>query len=180
DGGPREVIGVMPAIYDFPTPDVDVWVPFRLDPASENFSAHYLEAIARLAPGVTIETASADARSLVGRFGEIGYSAAYFEGVFDGGAVVRPLRDFFAGNARAPLLIALGTVGFVLLIACSNVANLLLVRADARRRENAVRMALGGTRRRLARHVLIESALLALTGGMAGVMLAKAGTSALV
>jgi putative ABC transport system permease protein len=180
DGGPREVIGVLPAYYDFPTPDVDLWVPFRLDPASDNFTSHRLAAIARLAPGVTIEAASADARSLVGRFSEVGYSAAYFQGVFDGGAVVRPWRDFVAGDAREPLLIVLGTVGFVLLIACSNVANLLLVRADARRRENAVRMALGGTRARLARRVLIESALLALAGGFAGVVLANVGTSALV
>jgi predicted permease len=180
DGAPREVIGVMPAYYDFPTPDIDLWVPFRLDPTSDNFGSHRLSAIARLAPGVTIEAASADARSLVGRFGEVGYSAFWFEGVFDGGAVVRPWRDFVAGDARQPLLIVLGTVGFLLLIACSNVANLLLVRADTRRRENAVRMALGGTRARLARHVLIESALLALVGGLAGVVLANLGTSALV
>jgi hypothetical protein len=100
DGGPREVIGVMPAYYDFPAPDVDLWVPLRLNPASGNFSAHYLSAIARLAPGSTIETATADARSLVGRLGEVGYGAAYFEGIFDGGAVVRPLRDFIAGGAE--------------------------------------------------------------------------------
>jgi predicted permease len=180
DGAPREVIGVMPAYYGFPAPDIDLWVPFRLDPASENFGSHRLNAIARLAPGVTLEAATADARSLVARFGEIGYSAFWFEGVFDGGAVVRPWRDVVAGDAREPLLVVLGTVAFVLLIACSNVANLLLVRADARRRENAVRLALGGTRARLARHVLIESALLALVGGLAGAVLANVGTSALV
>jgi putative ABC transport system permease protein len=180
DGAQTEVIGVMPAYFDFPLPEVDLWVPLRLDPASTNFGGHYLAAIARLAPGVTIESATNDARSLVARFGELGYGPAWFDGIFDGGAVVRPLRDFVAGDAREPLLIVLGTVGFVLLIACSNVANLLLVRADARRRENAVRMALGGTRGRLARHVLIESALLALAGGIAGVVLANVGTSALV
>jgi len=180
DGAPREVIGVMPAYYGFPTPDIDMWVPFRLDPASDNFGSHRYNAIARLAPGITTEAATADARSLVARFGEIGYSAFWFEGVFDGGAVVRPWRDVVAGDAREPLLIVLGTVAFVLLIACSNVANLLLVRADARRRENAVRLALGGTRARLARQVLIESALLALAGGVAGVALANVGTSALI
>ena len=180
DGAPREVIGVMPAYYGFPTPDIDLWVPFRLDPASDNFGSHRLNAIARLAPGVTIEAATADARGLVARFGEVGYAAFWFEGVFDGGAVVRPWRDVVAGDAREPLLVVLGTVAFVLLIACSNIANLLLVRADARRRENAVRLALGGTRARLARHVLVESALLALAGGLAGVLLANVGTSALV
>ena len=180
DGAPREVIGVMPAYYDFPRPGVDLWVPFRLDPASRNFASHRLAAIARLAPGVTLESARADARSLVGRFGEAGYNASWFGGIFDGGAVVRPWRDFVAGDVREPLLVVLGTVAFVLLIACSNVANLLLARADARRRENAVRMALGGTRARLARHVLIESAVLALAGGLAGVALANVGTSVLV
>jgi predicted permease len=180
DGGAREVIGVMPAYFAFPAPDIDLWVPLRLNPASGNFSAHYLSAVARLAPGSTIATATADARSLVARFAEAGYGAAYFEGVFDGGAVVRPLRDFVAGEAREPLLLVLGIVAFVLLIACSNVANLLLVRADTRRREVAVRMALGGTRVRLVQYVLIESALLALAGGLAGVLLAYLGTDALV
>ena len=130
NGIPREVIGVMPAHYDFPTPNVEVWTPFKLNPASANFGGHYLYGIARLAPGVTIEAAISDARSLVARFGEVGYDAGWFEAVFNGGAVVRPLRDEIVGDARAPLLIVFGTVGFVLLIACSNVANLLLVRAE--------------------------------------------------
>jgi predicted permease len=180
NGEPREVIGVMPAYYDFPTPGVEVWTPFKLDPASTNFGGHYLSGIARLAPGVTIEAATADARSLVARFGEVGYDASWFEGFYDGGAVVRPLRDFVVGDARERLLIVFGTVGFVLLIACSNVANLLLARAETRRRENAVRMALGGSRARLARHVFIESALLAFLGGAAGVLLAYVGTDALI
>ena len=180
DGVSREVIGVMPAYYDFPTPNVDLWATIRLDPASGNFGGHYISAVARLAPGVTIDAAIGDARSLVARFGEVGYAASWFEGIFDGGAVVRPLRDVIVGDAREPLLIVFGTVGFVLLIACSNIANLLLVRAEARRRENAVRLALGGSRARLARHVLIESALLAFMGGVAGVLLAYVGTDALV
>ena len=185
NGTPREVIGVMPASYEFPTypagtPDIGVWSPFQLDPASDNLGSVYINAIARLKPGVTIEAAADDARSLVARLDEAGYPASWFESIFDGGAVVRTFRDYVAGDARTRLLIVLGTVGFVLLIACSNVANLLLVRAEARRQENAVRMALGSGRGRLARQMLIESALLALVGGAAGVVLAYAGTRALV
>jgi putative ABC transport system permease protein len=180
NGTAREVIGVMPAGYNFPSPGTELWVPMQLDPASPNFGGHYIMGIARLAAGVTIDAATADARSLVARFGEIGYGPAWFQGVFDGGAVVRPLRDYIVGDAREPLLIVLGTVGFVLLIACSNIANLLLVRAEGRRQENAVRMALGASRGRLAKHVAIESAILALLGAGAGVLLAFAGTSALI
>jgi len=180
NGTRREVIGVMPAGYNFPAPSVDVWTPLQLDAASANFGGHYLDAIGRLDSGVTIEAAIQDARSLIARFDEVGYGPGWFEGFFDGGAIVRPLREEIAGNAREPLLIVLGTVGFVLLIACSNVANLLLVRAEGRRQENAVRMALGSSGARLARHMLIESELLALMGGAAGVLLAYAGTRALV
>jgi predicted permease len=180
DGTAREVIGIMPASYDFPAPEVDVWIPFQLPPTSTTFSAHFISAIARLAPGVTVDAAIDDARSLVARFGEVGYGPTWFDDFFDGGAVVRPLREQLVGASSRPLLIVLGTVGLVLLIACSNVANLLLVRAESRRQENAVRVALGSSRVRLARHMFIESLLLALMGGAAGVLLAYGGTRALV
>ena len=180
NGVSREVIGVMPGGYDFATPGAELWMPWQLDPASTNFGGHYIAGIARLSAGVTIESAIADARSLVARYRELGYGPEWFESTYDGGAVVRPIRDVIVGNVRDTLLIVFGTVGFVLLVACANVANLLLVRAEGRRRENAVRMTLGSSRARLARHVLIESALLALMGGVAGVMLAYAGTSALL
>ena len=180
NGQQVEVIGVMPRGYHFPTPEIDVWIPRRLDPASENFGGHHLSGIARLAPGATIESAIADAESLIGRFDEVGYGPQWFTGVFDGGAVVRTFQEELVGDARQPLLILLGTVVFVLLIACSNVANLVLVRAEARTRENAVRMALGSGRGRLIRYVLTESMLLALFGGVAGIVLAYLGTRALV
>ena len=183
NGTPREVIGVMPARYNFMpfggfAPDIHLWVPLQLDPASRSFGDVYIHAIGRLAPGVTIEAASDDVRSLVARFDEAGYPPSWSER-FDG-AVVRPLRDHVVGSTRQPLLIVLGTVACVLLIACSNVANLLLVRAESRRQENAVRMALGSGRARLARQMLTESALLALTGGAAGVLFAHWGTRSLV
>lgn len=180
NGTSREVIGVMPPGYDFPTPQTDVWAPDRLNPASENFGGHHITAIGRLAPGVTLETAEADAESLIARFDEVGYGPQWFEGIFSGEAVVRTLKEEIIGDSRQPLLILLGTVGFVLLIACSNVANLLLVRAESRTRERAVRIALGSGRRRLMQYVLTESLLLALVGGAAGVLLAWIGTLALV
>ena len=180
NGQQVEVIGVMPRGYNFPTPEIDVWIPRRLDPASENFGGHHLAGIARLAPGSTIESAVADAESLIGRFDEVGYGPTWFTGIFNGGAVVRTVQEEVVGNARQPLLILLGTVGFVLLIACSNIANLVLVRAEGHTRENAVRMALGSGRGRLIRYVLTESLLLALVGGAAGILLAYLGTSALV
>jgi putative ABC transport system permease protein len=179
-GVPWEVIGVMPAGYDFPTTEADVWIPLQLDPASQNFGGHNLRAIARLAPGVTIAAATEDARRLIARFDEAGYDASWFERIFDRGAIVRPLRDEIVGDVRQRLLIVFGTVGFVLLIACSNVANLLLVRAEGRRQENAVRMALGSSRFRLARQMLVESVVLALMGGATGVLLAHAAIRALV
>ena len=180
NGLSREVVGVMPAGYDFPTRETDVWVPRQLNPASENFGGHHLFGIARLSPGMTIEAATADAESLIARFDEVGYGPQWFEGVFSGEASVRTWKEGLVGDAREPLLILLGTVGFVLLIACSNLANLLLVRAESRTRERAVRMALGSGRGRLIQYVLTESVLLSLLGGILGIGLAYAGTRILV
>ena len=175
-----EVIGVMPDGYDFPAPGVDIWLPRQLNPASENFGRHHISAIARLAPGTTIEAAVADAESLIRRFDEVGYGPNWFTGVFTGEASVLTLQDQIVGDTRRPLLILLGTMGFVLLIACSNVANLFLVRAEARTQETAVRLALGSGRGRLVRYVLTESIVLAFISGAAGVLLAYVATRVLV
>jgi len=180
NGMSREVIGVMPDGYDFPTRETDLWVPRQLDPASENFGGHHIYGIARLSPGMTIEAATGDAESLIARFDEVGYGPQWFEGVFSGEANVQTWKERLVGDARQPLLILLGTVGFVLLIACSNLANLLLVRAETRTLERAVRMALGSGRARLIQYVLTESVLLSLVGGILGVGLAFAATRMLV
>jgi predicted permease len=179
-GQSSEVIGVMPAGFDFPSPEIDVWVTRRLDPESENFGGHSISGIARLAPGATVESAVEDAERLIARFDEAGYGPTWFQGVFSGEAFVRTISEVIVGEIRQPLLILLGAMGFVLLIACSNVANLFLVRAEARTRESAVRMALGSGRARLVRYVLTESVLLALVGGAVGLLLAWVGTRALV
>ena len=180
NGSPREVIGVMPPRYDFPSPEIDVWVPFQLDPASENFGGHHIVGIARLRLNATLASAVSEAESLIARFGEVGYGPNWFTGVFTGEAVVRTLKEDLVGDSRRPLLVLLGTVGFVLLIACSNVANLFLARAEARTRETAVRLALGSGRARLIQFVLTESVLLGLLGGAAGVLLAYTGSRALI
>jgi hypothetical protein len=117
NGSQWDVIGVMPAGYDFPTPETDVWVAYRLDPASENFGGHHIGAIARLAPGATIASAVSDAEGLIARFSEVGYGPTWFTGVFNGDAVVRTLKEEIVGEARQPIHILFGTVGFVLLIA---------------------------------------------------------------
>ena len=180
NGAMREIIGVMPPDYEFPRPGIEMWAPRQLDPASENFGGHHLHGVARLAPGATLESAVQDAEGLIARFDEIGYGPQWFQGIFSGRAVVRTLKDTVVGDSRQPLLILLGTVGFVLLIACSNVANLLLVRAESRTRERAVRMALGSGRARLVQYVMTESVLLSIAGGMLGIALAWIGTRALV
>jgi len=176
----REVIGVLPAGFEFPLPKTDVWVPYQLNPASENFGSHSIGGIARLRPDVTIEAATVDAESLISRFKEVGYNDSWFTNIFSGKASVRTFKDDIVGNARRPLWIVLGTMGFVLLVACSNIANLLLVRTESRTRDSAIQMALGSGRRRLVRFVLTEGMVLALTGGLAGTLLAYAGIRVLV
>jgi predicted permease len=175
-----EVIGIMPPGYDFPTPDTDAWVLRKLDPASEVFRSHFLTVFARLAPDVTIDQAKADTERLIAGFPALGYGRQWFEDIFSGEAIVRPLEEQIVGKARAPIIIALATVVVLLVVAYANVANLLLVRAQSRREEWALRGALGASRSRLARYALVESGLLAIPGALLGVALAVAGTRALV
>ncbi|MQA91562.1 MAG: FtsX-like permease family protein [Gemmatimonas sp.] len=180
DGTPHEVIGVMPPEFDFPSPDTDVWVPFQLDPASANFGSHGIEGVARLARGVTLAAAEADAESLIARFGEVGYGPEWFSGIFSGEAAVRTLRDEIVGDVRQPLTVLFWTGAFLLLVACSNVANLTLARAEVRTRETAIRLALGSGRGRLVRFLLTENVVLGVVGGTLGALMAYAGTRALV
>jgi putative ABC transport system permease protein len=176
------VVGVMPphfkiyqpaAVFGLPTGDVQpqLWAPY---PGSMDESTnHYFLAFGRLKGGVTPAQAQIELSAIADRVSEQWPSQK------DWGASVRPLNEQIVGGSRAALRILLGAVGFVLLIACANVANLSLARSAARGKEFAVRSALGAARPRLVRQLLVESTMLALLGGASGVLLARCGLATL-
>jgi putative ABC transport system permease protein len=175
-GEPYLVTGVLAATFTS-DPPADIYVPLQADPNSTD-QAHYLRSAARLKPGVNLAQAQA-AMKLAGeeyrrKFpGTIGMDQKE-------GFTAEPLRDTVIGDVRKSLLILLGAVGMVLLIACANVANLLLVRATMRKREIAIRAAMGAGRGRIIRQLLTESVLLSLGGGVFGLILGYFGVRALL
>jgi predicted permease len=170
------VIGVLPDGFQFP-PDVGLWLPADLDGENPSRTSHNYNAVARLRDGVTVQQANADISTIARGIYET--SSEQNDYLLKDGIVV-PLQDSITGKVRPALLILLGAVGFLLLVACANVANLLLAQASVRGRELAIRSALGAARGRLIRQFLTEAFLLSLVGGGLGVVGAFASVAGLV
>jgi predicted permease len=180
DGVPTEIVGVLPGHFAHPDPETDLVVPLEIDPA-EGFGTFGRIGLARLAPGVSLAAAQAEITRLQTRIPELfpGVTPEFLKNA-GWSASIRTMRNELVGDAETALWVVLGTVGFLLLVACASVANLFLVRAEARHREVGVRFALGATRTRVASTFLSESLLLGLAGGVWGLLLAVIGVRALI
>ncbi|MBW3554786.1 MAG: ABC transporter permease, partial [Gemmatimonadetes bacterium] len=177
NGEAYRVVGVMPGDFGYPDQTARIWTPAVLtaEDLTENRGAHYFDAIGRLRPGASVEAARVEVEAIAARL-----AAEYPDTNAGYSMTVVPLHEDLVGDYRPALLVLLGAVALVLLIACVNVANLFLVRALDRRRELAVRTAIGAGRGRLAGEVMVESLLVSLLGGAAGLLVAALGTDVLV
>jgi putative ABC transport system permease protein len=188
NGEPYQIVGVAPYGFDVSgwpnitrnagATKVDFWTPmaFKLEEtANDRRGSHYLVVVGRLKPGVTVAQARAELELIATQLAQ-----QYPDSNKDWGVLLAPLQDYSVRDVRPVLFTLLGAVGCILLIACANLANLLLARATARHREISIRAALGASRGRLIRQLLTESVLLAICGGAAGLLLAKWGLDALL
>jgi predicted permease len=175
DGKSHTIVGVLPAKLSYPA-DTSLWLPLVFSPEDRAIRAiHDFGVLARLKKGVSVETARTQMDAIADRL-----AAQYPADNKGWGAAVLPLHEDLVGDVRPALLVLLGAVGFVLLIACANVANLVLARTVARRKEIAVRAALGAGRGRIVRPILAETLVMAVVGGALGLLLAGVGVRLIV
>jgi predicted permease len=179
DSQPREIVGVMPRGFKVLNYDFDLLVPLAFDQNNQIAAGFAYRGIARLKPSVSIKTADADVARLLNVWMDSWRNCpkcdSHFYLTWQIGPALRPMKDEVLGNVSGALWVVMGTIGLVMLIACTNVANLLLVRAEGRQQELAIRAALGAGRGRIVRELLIESVLLGLLGGVGGTAVAAAG-----
>src|ERR1041384_6937531 len=173
---PTQIVGVMPADFKFPRLEIDLWTPMALD--TKRTAPYFFALVGRLRPGVEVGQAQADTTGVLQNFGRSNPNLSEAVGLNEGAGprtIVQPLKEVMLGKTQKPLLVLLAAVALVLLIACANVANLLLARATSRTKEIAVRVSLGATPLRVARQLLTESVLLSFIGAVVGVGLASIG-----
>jgi predicted permease len=179
DSQTREIVGVMPRGFEVMNQDFDLLIPLAFDPRDQILAGFGYNGIARMKPGVTVGEADADIARMLDIWmaswtNHDGGDGRFYKTWQISGAI-RPMKQEVIGTVGSVLWVVMGTIGVVMLIACTNVANLLLVRAEGRQQELAIRVALGAGRARIASEVLTECILLALIGGVAGIGIAEAG-----
>ncbi len=180
-GVQRRIVGVMPRDFDFPG-DAEIWLPLPIDETDPEVGNLGLMGVGRMRDGLSTAEVNAEMQESLWRYADLNPEEIPRSVLEEAGFVpdVKPLKELFVADAAQALWILLGTVGFVLLIACANVANLFLVRAEARQREQAVRTALGATRSDMTRQYLTESVTLAVGSGLLGLGLAHFGVQGLL
>jgi len=181
NGSSFAIVGVMPSGFAYPSEDTQLWIPLAFDLESQGGRwAHYLSVVGRLKDGVSLQQAQTEVSTIAQRMQDAYQKEGFYAEDSGWGAFVRPLREELVGDVKPALLVLFAAVSLVLLIACSNVANLLLARSETRYREIGVRAAIGAGRWRILRQLMTENLILAIGGGVVGLFVAYLGVRVLV